>query len=276
MNALEQKVHIKKNVRYGKRYDNSLMDVYYPEKANGKLPVILWIHGGGYVSGDKAPLKEYGMTLAKEGYVVAIINYALAPKEKYPVPVIQANQALQYLQNHIKEFDGDMNSLFIAGDSAGAQIASQVTALAANSELEKRMKLRPAVQSSQVKGVLLYCGMYNMDTVRATKFPFIQTYLWSYTGVKKFETFSRLDELSTVKQVTPRYPPVFITGGNRDRLEPQSKEFMHVLKKKGVETKGVFYDSAVPGLDHEYQFKLNNKYAKNTLRETIEFLQNHQ
>ncbi|WP_338125139.1 alpha/beta hydrolase [Paenibacillus dendritiformis] len=201
--------------------------MYYPKHTGKDLPVIMWIHGGGFVSGNKEQTQEYGMALANEGYVVANINYALAPGRKYPGPVIQANQALKYLQDHIAEYGGDMNRLFIGGDSAGAHIASQTAAVITNGNLAKSMGIEPSVDKKQLKGALLYCGLYNMDRMTRPQSSFIlrlgvNSVFWSYTGVKEFATFSRLDEMSTVNHVTPDYPPVFSI--NSTSLLPMPKK----------------------------------------------------
>ena len=85
-----------------------------------------------------------------------------------------------------------------------------------------------------VEGVLLYDGAYDMQTLRATGAPGTGLFLWSYTGVRHFETYIRIDELSAAKHVTPGYPLVFLAVGDADPLESQSIEFMKVLEKNRV------------------------------------------
>jgi acetyl esterase/lipase len=85
---------------------NGRLDLYYPRVPAAPRPVIMWIHGGGYIGGRKEAIQAYGMALANEGYVVANIEYAVAPGRKYPGPVVQANAALQYLQAHVAEYGG--------------------------------------------------------------------------------------------------------------------------------------------------------------------------
>lgn len=113
-----------------------------------------------------------------------------------------------------------MSRLFIGGDSAGAQIASQTAAVITNDKLANSMGIQPSVDKKQLKGALLYCGLYNMDRMTQPQSSFIlrlgvKSVFWSYTGVKDFATFSRLDEMSTVHHVTPDYPPVFSYCGRR-------------------------------------------------------------
>ncbi|TYR81883.1 alpha/beta hydrolase [Priestia megaterium] len=279
--TIKKQVKVEKDIVYAEDgIENSFLDIYYPKNAKKDLPVIMWIHGGGFVSGSKEQTQEYGMALANEGYVVANINYAIAPGQQYPGPVIQANQALKYLQNNVDKYGGDMSRLFIGGDSAGAQIASQTAAVISNEELAKTMGLQPSVDNEQLKGALLYCGLYNMDRMgKSEKSPVlkagVQTVLWSYTGVKDFASFSRLDELSTVKQVTPDYPPAFLTVGDADPLAPHSVELIDVLEKNNVEVESVLFDGTNTDLGHEYQFDFTTPHAEQTLGKTLEFLNKH-
>lgn len=279
--TIKKQVNVEKDIVYDEHgIENSLLDIYYPKNADKDLPVIMWIHGGGFVSGSKEQTQEYGMALANEGYVVANINYAIAPAQKYPGPIIQTNQALKYLQDTIAQYGGDMNRLFIGGDSAGAQIASQTAAVITNEKLAKSMDIHPHVDKKQLKGVLLYCGLYNMDRMSEPSSSFvlragIQTVFWSYTGVKDFASFSRLDEMSTVKQVTPDYPPAFLTVGDVDPLAPHSVELIDVLEKNGVEVESVLFEGTNPELGHEYQFDFTSPHAEQTLGKTFEFLKKH-
>ncbi|TCZ81102.1 alpha/beta hydrolase [Paenibacillus albiflavus] len=281
METILKNVNVKKDIVYDKDgIKNSLLDIYYPKNADKNLPVIMWIHGGGFVSGSKEQTQEYGMALANEGYVVANINYAIAPGQKYPGPVIQANQALKYLQNNIAEYGGDMNRLFIGGDSAGAQIASQTAAVISNEELAKTMDIHPSVDTKQIKGLLLFCGIYNTDRLdnpqaSALSKLLIKTMFWSYTGEKNFASFSRLNELSTVQHVTPNYPPVFLTVGDADPLAPHSADLIDVLNKNNVEMESVLFEDTKSELGHEYQFDFTSEHAENTLGKTIEFLIKH-
>lgn len=271
---IEQNVRVEKNLVYSDSA-NSFLDIYYPEEMAGTLPVILWIHGGGYIGGSKNSRQDYGMALANEGFVVANIDYALAPEQLYPGPVIQANDAIEFLQKHAKAYGGDMSRLFIGGDSAGAQISSQLAAVISNPALAAAMGITPAAGLETLRGAMLFCGLYNMETVRATAYPRIDLFLNTYTGMERFEAHSRIGELSTVNHVTPDYPPVFISSGDADRLTPQSVELADVLESQGVPVDRVFFDGSDKGLGHQYQFTLNTVDAQETFEKTVSFLSAH-
>ncbi|WP_238943201.1 alpha/beta hydrolase [Planococcus beijingensis] len=271
INEITERVKIIKNLSYSDSA-NSFLDIYRPKNATVSMPVILWIHGGGYVGGSKDSRQDYALALADAGYVVANIDYALAPEALYPGPVLQANQALAYLQLHAAEYGGDMERVFVGGDSAGAQIASQVAALVSNVELAETMAIQPAIANSQLQGALLLCGLYNLDTVRATAFPNIDYFLSAYTGAEPFESFPKIDELSTVQHVSPEYPPVFITVGDADPFVSQSIELVEVLKNNQVQFSSVFFEGTEKNLKHEYQYDLNTEDAQDTFKKTLQFL----
>jgi len=278
--TIKRQVHVEKDIVYDEHgIENSLLDIYYPKNMKEELPVIMWIHGGALLSGSKEQTQEYGMALANEGYVVANINYAIAPVQKYPGPIIQTNQALKYLQDNISKYGGNMNHLFIGGDSAGAQIASQTIAIITNEALAKSMDIQPTVDKKQLKGALLFCGVYNMDKIGAQSSPIIkkgiQSVFWAYTGTKDFKSYSRIDEMSTVKHVTPNYPPTFLTVGDADPLAPQSTELIDVLKKNGVEVESVLFEGTNSDLGHEYQFDFTTTHAEQTLGKTLAFIKKY-
>ncbi|WP_223637506.1 alpha/beta hydrolase [Planococcus sp. 4-30] len=271
IHEINERVKVVKNLVYSDS-KNSLLDIYHPKDASASMPVILWIHGGGYVGGSKDSRQDYAMALADAGYVVANIDYALAPASLYPGPVLQANQALAFMQLHAAEYGGDMERVFVGGDSAGAQIASQVAALISNVELAKTMAIQPAIANSQLQGALLLCGLYNLDTVRATAFPNIDLFLTAYTGAEPFESFPRIDELSTVQHISPNFPPVFITVGDADPFVSQSAELVELLQANEVQVSSVFFESTQKNLKHEYQYDLSTEDAQSTLEKTLQFL----
>ena len=78
--------------RYGDE-DDMLLDVVRPAAATGRRPLLLWVHGGGWVGGSKDELLGYFKLVASHGYVVAGPRYSLAPEHRYPTPPRQMMQA---------------------------------------------------------------------------------------------------------------------------------------------------------------------------------------
>ena len=118
-----------RNISYGSHGSDSLLDVYYPEGTAGPLPTIVSIHGGGYVYGSKEIYRRYGMDLARRGFAFVNFNYRLAPRWKFPTPLADTNAVLHWVVQNAQRYHLDPSRIFLVGDSAGAQLASQYAAL---------------------------------------------------------------------------------------------------------------------------------------------------
>jgi acetyl esterase len=235
-------------------------------------PVILLIHGGGWAVGVAAQIADYARLLASEGFVVANLDYSLAPEYEYPTPVLQSVAALDYLTEHAAEYGGDPASMFVGGNSAGAQLASQIAAIATNPGLASDLGVDITTPAEAVRGVILYSGPYDLDTVERDNFPGFRTYAWSYLGQKNWQDDVRLDELSTVKTATAQYPPTYMTSGDADPLEPQTYELDAVLRAKGVEVTSRYWTGSGLDLPHDYIFDLRTKAAQTAFDDTVSFV----
>jgi arylformamidase len=118
------------NVKYAtnKGYKASLnmMDVYMPKKGSNS-PVIVYIHGGSWESGDKEDVHRKPEYFTSKGYIFISINYRQSPDVKHPVLVQDVADALVYVYNNIKHYSGDKDHIFLMGYSAGAHLAALVS-----------------------------------------------------------------------------------------------------------------------------------------------------
>ena len=194
-----------------------------------RRPVVLWIHGGGFLANSAADFRDWGILLAHQGYVVALLDYSLAPETRYPVPVRQGNAALAYLEQHAARYGGDPSRIVLGGDSAGAQIAAQLAAVQTDPALARSMGLtrRPGA----LRGVVVvFCGLYDMRTVGGTGFPALRTYLRAYTGSRNWTSYPDIDQLSVTQHVTAAYPATFLSVGDADPFAAQAAELAAVLR----------------------------------------------
>lgn len=271
------------NQQYLSGDPDAFLDVYYSEavgKTNKKQPVIVWTHGGAWLSGSKDNDEAYFKLLAAQGYTVVAPNYTLAPSATYPTPVRQLNSAHAYIINNADRFHADTNALFLAGDSAGSQLSSQLAALITNKAYAKEVGIAPSLTPAQLKGVILFCGIYKMEglTQPDPTLPKIVGWgddvsVWAYSGTKDFSD-PVIRQMSAYYHVTKDFPPAFISGGNADPLtDAQSKPLAEKLQSLGVETQTLFYPANhQPALPHEYQFNLDNSDGQTALQKTIEFV----
>ena len=114
-----------------------------------------------------------------------------------------------------------------------------------------------------------------MKALKQISSPVINLYLWSYTGRRDYESYKRINELSTAEHITPEYPPVFLTVGDADPLEPQSLELKDILERNGVEVEPVLFTGTGAGLGHDYMMELDTEAARQTMDEALDFLKRH-
>lgn len=276
------RINIRWNVRYTSRYPDHTMDVYSPADASAPGPTLLWVHGGGFISGDKEGVKPFAMQMAQNGYTVVAVNYAVAPETTYPAAVVQTGEAFAYIRAHAAQFPTvDLSDMAFGGDSAGAQIVSQFAAVQTNSALAADMKLDPVLPASSLRAVVLYCGPYDLASFRQvddrlTRF-FIGQIGWAYFGRKDWLESKVADQVSTYDHVTEAYPPTFLTDGNDGSFEEQGQAFYRRLQSLGVSADALFYPRSAGVFPHEYQFNYA-KYgpqADECLSRTLRFLNLH-
>ena len=106
------------------------LDVYRPKHRSGPLPVVLYVHGGGFRILSKDTHWVMGLAFARAGYVVFNISYRLAPKHRFPAAVEDAWAALSWLAEHGAEIGADTARLAVGGDSAGGNLATVLALMA--------------------------------------------------------------------------------------------------------------------------------------------------
>lgn len=266
------------NVQYDASDPSGYLDVYFPADIEGTtrtLPTIVWIHGGGWVSGRREDVANYIKILVGYGYTTVTVDYTIAPEATYPTPLRQVNAALGYLKAHAAELHVDASRFILAGDSAGAQIAAQMANIISVPSYAALVGIEPAIERERLAAALLFCGAYD---VAGANFDgpfggFLTTVMWSYSGTRDFLSDAYFLTASVIGYVTETFPPTFITAGNADPLEPQSRELARVLEEKQVLVDTVFYDADyAPPLPHEYQFRLDGTAAQEALARTRAFL----
>jgi acetyl esterase/lipase len=260
-----------------KASDFTQLDVFYPTGTTTQLGTVIWTHGGAWISGNKANDRSYFEILASKGYTVVGLNYTYGPEAQYPTAVFELNQAHQFLLDNAEKFHIDPSKIVLAGDSAGAQLSSQLAALITNPDFANEMDFTPALSPEQVQGVVLNCGVYQLTSLIGGKGILgwgDDVSLWAYTGDRDITTSPAMAQMSTINHVTADFPSTYISGGNADPLTAEnSKPFAAKLQTLGVNVTELFWPADyTPALPHEYQFKLNLDAAQTALTETLAFL----
>jgi acetyl esterase len=156
--------------------------------------------------------------------------------------VRQTNQTLSYLIANAARFNIDPDRIFLAGDSAGAQIVAQTALLISDPAYARRIGIQPALPRQSLRGVLLNCGPYDPTQLNwdSPYGDFMRTVIWSYVGTRD-PADPRVAQMSVTPHVTAAYPPAFITVGNADPLAQQSAALAEALRAKGVEVDALFF-----------------------------------
>lgn len=274
---IENNVESFKDISYESKYKKGYLDITKPIEHEGKLPVIFWVHGGAFVGGDKSDITEYAVQVANEGYIVVNLNYELAPQATYPTPLNQLKEAYTFIEQNADEYDIDMESVYFAGDSAGAQIVSQFVNIQVDESYSNMIAMEAVVPSNTIKGMLLFCGPYDISQVsdisdnNIIKF-FLNRVGWSYIGDRNWMDSAALKEASIIDNVSEGFPSTFITDGNKLSFEDQGLALAEKLRSLDIVVHDVFYPLDEAELIHEYQFMMDTPQAENTFSKMIEFL----
>jgi acetyl esterase/lipase len=225
-------VHIDGDLAYGSDARQRL-DVYRPEAvvspgASGALPLIVSLHGGGFIRGDKSERANVGLRLAREGFVVVVPGYRLGPAHQWPAGAEDVTLVLDWLRKNAAAFSGDIARVFVSGESAGAAHVATAT-------LVRRFHPRGGLH---IAGAMLISGVYNTQLEYlarrqfnvATPDPRNEAYFGS--------DFSRYPAMSTVELIDAAPFPLLITYAELDmpQMQVQAGElFARLVTRHGFQ-----------------------------------------
>ncbi len=235
--AIPLPIHVEccRDIPYGPQGREQLLDIYYPTAAQGQLPTIVSVHGGGYVYGNKEIYRRYCMDLARRGFAVVNFNYRLAPRVRFPGPLEDTNRVLTWLLENAAPYHLDPHRVFLVGDSAGAQIVSQYAAIWSNPGYAAHFDF--TVPPVKLLALGLNCGMYDARSFCGEKPTGLAR---DYMGPRVDLSDPRLDVLEAVTAV---YPPASITTACHDFLRSCAQPMQAHLQSRGVEAALTCYGS---------------------------------
>ncbi len=122
--AFAQAQDVKRDIPYASpAQERQMLDIYAPRDAKN-LPVVFWIHGGGWQTGDKSRVQEKPRAFVERGFVFVSTNYRLLPQVDIATIFRDVAKSLGWVHQHIGEHGGDPGRIFVMGHSAGAQLAA--------------------------------------------------------------------------------------------------------------------------------------------------------
>lgn len=238
------------------------VDLFLPSGPTppGGWPVVLWVHGGAFVSGSRDNIGNYLQILAERGYATLAPDYTLAPSARHPRPTEQVLEALLWLRAAADDHGLDASRIVLAGDSAGAHVALQTAIAIRDPGYAEALGLRPQTDPATLRGLVLFCGAFDlagMDMDGAFG-GFLRTVLWSYLGHRNPADAPDAALFSLFAHLPADLPPLFVSAGNADPLLPQSTALVEQATRLGIPVDPLFFaPDHQPPLPHEYQFTLD-------------------
>ncbi|HEY9786405.1 MAG TPA: alpha/beta hydrolase [Candidatus Obscuribacterales bacterium] len=231
------------------------LDLYLPARAEKPYPVIVWIHGGNWMSGDKGTGCIPARDMSDE-FAVASVNYRLSIEAPFPAQIHDLKAAIRFLRANAKRFGIDPNRIGVWGSSAGGHLAALLGTTGDVKELEGNVGIRQG--SSRVQAVCDWCGPTNFVSAQTQAGPHIKlaykgpaSPVYNLMGMRM--DAQSLAAASPVTYISREDPPFLIMHGAKDDAVPlaQSVELDEALKKENIpsklivlKNKGHYFDGA--------------------------------
>ena len=224
-------------IEYAKVGSTSLkLDIYSPKSAEGKLPALVWIHGGSWLEGSKDPCPIAFM--ATQHLAIVSINYRLSGEAKFPAQIYDCKGAVRWLRANAEKYHLDPDHIGIFGASAGGHLAALLGTTADDPRYEGDVGGNKTF-SSRVQAV---CAFYPpVDLTKLTTDPFYlkssKSDLAKLFGGPLENNMDKARMASPINCVTKDSAPFYLLHGDKDKWVPltQSEEFYRALKAAGVE-----------------------------------------
>ncbi len=206
-----------RDIAYGDAGTRNLLDVYRSASRPEGCPVLLQIHGGAWMVGQKdqqgLPLMTH---LAANGWVCVAPNYRLSPKATWPAHLIDVKRALAWIREHVHEYGGDPNLVVVTGGSAGGHLASMV----ALSENDPQYQPGFEEVDTSVSACVPFYGVYDFldrNGVRGANSlaPFAERFVMKCSPTAERERWEAASPISLIHEDAP---PFFVIHGTHDSL----------------------------------------------------------
>ncbi|ROZ78696.1 alpha/beta hydrolase [Ramlibacter sp. WS9] len=221
--------------------------VYRPGVAQGELPLLLYVHGGGYVIGDLETHDKVCRTLCHEvAAVVVAVDYRLAPEHPFPAAIDDVTRALRWVAAHARELGADPSRIAVAGDSAGAQLCATAALRVRESIPVCAVGLiYPVAQHfSEPSPSMAENGEGKFLTTGVMKW-FIDAYLGGRSELARHPDFALLHSTSLAS-----LPPTWVATMGHDPLRDEGHALAQRIAQAGVATEHRHYPGAIHACIH--------------------------
>lgn len=282
--AVKKDVEVIRDLRYRETgLTEHLLDIYRPQNRQGPLPVIFYVHGGGFSLLSKETHWIFGYSFARRGYVVVNINYRLAPRYLFPAGAQDVAHAWAWVQQHIADYGGDPTRVAFAGESAGANLATVLTIASCSPRPEPWAREVYELNRPPL-AVLPACGLFQVSDsgrfhrekrvgsfISARLADLMESYLGGLVDgdARAYELADPLVIIEQAQQWERPLPPFFLPVGTADPVLNDTQRLEAALKRSGV-TQVTKYYAGQPHAFHAFHFL---PQARACWKDTDDFLQ---
>lgn len=244
----------------GKDANDIPIRIYLPLERKDGLPVLYYIHGGGFFAGHMGVVEQLVKMIVEKFNIVAVsIDYRLAPEHPYPKGHEDCYEGLKWVASHVKEFGGDTNNIFVAGDSAGGNLTQYCTTRDKKDGthmVKGQILLYPTVNMGGIEDAYSHWSIekYNIHPKHKSV---IETTLGMMGGDHGMTSLLgdilgiqdvRNDDLTPYGMDVKGMPPTMVSVGEHDFLYIECLAYAKKLVMAGVDTKTIVYK----GMGHAY------------------------
>jgi acetyl esterase/lipase len=257
------------NIPYGD-HPNQKVDLLLPRVVSCK-PGIVYVHGGGWLIGNKASYRRVCAQWAARGFPVVNVNYRLGPAFTYRDQVSDINQAIKLAQQLFNDNGFSSDNLVLAGDSAGAHLTSWYTTVTRKPELASWAGIQNTISAEAIRALILIYGAYDLETSLTSGFAFIKTFYHAFLG--KNPSKQEIDHLSPLRHIQADFPRTFVFALESDALVNESFQLIKKFELLGVPHQPmVFTREEYPYARHGLINVYTMSFAQHAMREMIKFL----
>lgn len=243
-------------------YRPQIVDVYVP-RTPGPHPLILYIHGGGWMgghtrhSGALADFPKVLASLAAEGFIVASLEYRLSGEAHYPAQLQDSNAALRFLRAHAAQYRINPRRVGVWGGSAGGHLTALTAVTCGNTSLDPA-----SAQDGCVQAAVTWYGVFDFAGMNAT--PDGNGAGKRLLGCDAACTAEQLASVSPVTYIDAKDPPFLLIHGEQDKTVPVAQSHLGeaALRKAGVPVEAIY----LPGVDHSFIGKTPQATREATLK----------
>lgn len=207
------------------------LDLFRPP-GKGPFPLIIWIHGGGWETGDKNSYPHMNFLVGK-GYAVANIEYRLSQVATFPAQLEDSESALDFLNGNATRYEIDVKRIVVSGESAGGHLAALVG-------LDRSARVATpadAKSAGRVRGVIDLAGPSDLTVVPVGDSGELAQHVERLLGGSGDERIRLAKDASPIWQVSANAPAFLIVHGTADPIVPfsQSQRLADALRKAGAD-----------------------------------------